>query len=151
MKKIIIIVFFPCLALSQEYEDFNYEEVRKKDCFITKIESYNSKTGLYYRASCGSYSAPFEEKVIIPLTKQEKSKIWKIKNESKKHVLEDCTIIENITIKSSFLFNNEKLTTKCVETQLEKKMFIQLNMELRLILESKPQYRKAFYWEFIKK
>ncbi|KMQ66236.1 hypothetical protein ACM46_01395 [Chryseobacterium angstadtii] len=60
-------------------------------------------------------------------------------------------MIEDITIKSSFYFHNEKLAKKCTETQSEKRLFIKLNMQLRLILESKQEYRKAFYWEFIKK
>lgn len=152
MKKIIFLtLLLPNVALSQKYEDFHYQEVLKGDNFITKIESYNSKTGLYYRVNCGPYSAPFEETVVIPITKQEKSKIWMMRSKSRKYVLEDCTVIEDITIKSGFYFDHEELTSKCITTQLEKERFIKLSMELRLILESKPEYRKAFYWEFIKK
>ncbi|MDV7697045.1 hypothetical protein N6B72_08935 [Chryseobacterium soli] len=152
MKKIMLLgILLPYLAFSQKYQNFYYEKITKRDDFIIKIESYDSKSGVYYRINCGPYSAPFEEKIIIPLTKKEKTDLWKQKVEFGDFAFGECTVIEKITVKSNFYFENEKLPPKCIQTQLQKEQFIKLSMKLRLILESKAEYRNTFYWEFIKR
>lgn len=152
MKKIILICFlFPHFALSQQYKDFCYERIVAIDDFISKIESYDSKTGIYYRIRCGVYSAPSEEKVVIPITEKEKSDLWELRKEFGNFVFGECTCNKNVTLRSNFFFENEKYPPKCIETERQKEQFIKLSIGLRLLLESKPEYRKAFYWEFIKR
>lgn len=154
MKKIILLkLLLPCIIFSQQYQDFYYEEIIKRDGFISKIESYDSKTGVYYKVRCGLFSAPFEEKITIPITEKEKSDLWKQRKESGDFVFGECTNYENenITLISNFYFENEKYPPKCVETERQKEQFIKLHMSLISLLQSKSEYRKKFYWEFIKK
>lgn len=153
MKKLILLKFLlPCLVFSQ-HKDFYYEEIVKRDGFISKIESYDSKTGIYYRVRCGLYSTPLEEKVIIPITEKEKSDLWKLRKEFGDFVFGECKHYQNekVMLTSNFYFENEKYPPKCIENEIQKEQFIKLNIALRLFLESKPEYKKAFYWEFIKK
>ncbi|AZA78982.1 hypothetical protein EG347_16405 [Chryseobacterium sp. G0186] len=153
MKKIILICYLlPHLAFSQQYKDFCYERVVAVDNFIVKIESYDSKTGIYSRIRCDiNEDAPMEEKVVIPITEKEKSDLWELRKEFGDFVFGECTSNKNVTLRSNFFFENEKYPPKCIETERQKEQFIKLSIGLRLLLESKPEYRKAFYWEFIKR
>lgn len=151
MKKIILFNFlFSYMIFAQQHEDFYYERIVKLDGFIVKIESYDSKTGVYNRTKCYLNDSSKEE-IIIPITKNEKNDIWKLRKEFGKFVYGECTNNKNVTLISNFYFENEKLPPKCIETNQQREQFIKLSMGLRLLLESKPEYKKAFYWEFIKK
>nr|WP_315034540.1 hypothetical protein [uncultured Chryseobacterium sp.] len=152
----IYLIFFALVFQnyhSQQHKDFYYEEIIKRDDFISKIESYDSKTGIYYRVRCGLHSALLEEKVIIPITEKEKSDLWKLRKEFGDVILGECINYENekVALRSNFYFENEKYPPKCIETEIQKEQFIKLSIGLRLLLESKPEYKKAFYWEFIKR
>lgn len=152
MKKLILICFsLPHLALSQQYKNFHYERIVNVNDFIVKIESYDSKTGVYSRVRCNIDGPPVEEKAVIPITEKEKSDLWELRKEFGDFVFGECTNNKNVTLRSNFYFENEKYPLKCIKTEIQKEQFIKLSMGLRLLLESKPEYRKAFYWEFIKR
>ncbi|MCJ8154294.1 hypothetical protein MKJ01_11040 [Chryseobacterium sp. SSA4.19] len=152
MKKLILLnILLSSFASAQNYHDFMYEQVTIIDGFIGKIESYNSKTGIYCRESCHIYAPPLKEQIMISLTEEEKSDLWKTRKKFGNYVFAECSKNKNVAVKSYFYFEKEKYPPRCIENDRQKAQFIELNMTLRQILESKSEYRKVFYWEFINK
>ena len=152
MKKLILLnILLSSFVFAQNYHDFMYEQIITIDGFIGKIESYDSKAGIYYRESCHIYAPPLKEQIMISLTEEEKSDLWKSRKNFGNYVFAECSNNKNVAVKSYFYFEKEKYPPKCIEDERQKIQFIDLNMTFRQILESKSEYRKVFYWEFISK
>lgn len=152
MKKLILLnVLFSSCTLAQNHNDFIYEQIVTIDGFIGKVEFYKSSEGIYYRESCHIYAPFLKEQIMISINEKEKADLWKLSKNFNNNAFAECSGNRNVAIKSYFYFGKEKYNPECIDDKRQKENFIELNMRLRQILESKPAYRKVFYWEFIKK
>ncbi|CAD7802833.1 hypothetical protein CHRY9390_00985 [Chryseobacterium aquaeductus] len=153
MKKIFLTFFYP-FFIHLYSQDFKYcywinEKIDNTETTIT----FNSKDGVYRDLYCMNGEILDNYSIKINLTNEEKIKIIEYIESHHINSLEYCNDIPYAKLKSTFYFeiDENKITKKkCTDSKTAYRIR-ELQGVFLNIIRSKPEYKKVFYWEFIKK
>ncbi|WP_294303924.1 hypothetical protein [uncultured Chryseobacterium sp.] len=152
--KNIFFIFFYLFFIHLYSQDFKYcyivtERIDNTEIIIT----FNSKDGVYRDLYCMNGEILDNYSVKINFTDEEKIKIIDYIKNHNINSLEYCNDISYAKLKSTFYFEieeNKTIEKKCTDSkkayEIKELQGIFFN-----IIRSKEEYKKVFYWEFIKK
>ena len=164
MKKILLVIFINSFFIScytqniTGNKDFEMKEIYIADSLSKREISYNSKTmifeetNIYYKSN-KSPQRP-SVKFLLKLSQTDQENIYKQYKLYKPLLLCEFKIYNNNYINNSsikFLNDSEKndLTKeKCINNP-QINDFQKLQRFIFNIIQSKPEYKKAYYWQFI--
>lgn len=159
MKKnvgFLLLLLINCTSITRNY-DFKYQSRLFSEKNIFEEVNYDSKLGEYKLKEKENFTNKFSIKTIqIKLNNIEKKEIYKLYKSLRPIKLYNCfydtdngEILEKTFI-SFYSKNNSIDSLKCNNFKENKKIQL-LNTVILDKIKSKNEYRKVFYWEFIKK
>ncbi|AZA81760.1 hypothetical protein C1637_04070 [Chryseobacterium lactis] len=134
-----IILFSPsCSSFKQNKKDFYFSDISyNKENIVRSEFSYDSYSGILKNRR--------PETVVIKLNSNEKQEIYNLFKKLNIQSISGCkTYEDSITIKTTFITGNEKITSKCSTNNNEIDKLSQLYIKIKNILQTKKEYREAF-------
>ncbi|AZA47440.1 hypothetical protein EG346_04245 [Chryseobacterium carnipullorum] len=162
----VIFSFSGCKSQKRNNSNFNndninfkYSRLYYKDSVVVESDMYNSYTGLYqYKEYNFGFGEDKNISTTIKLSEKELQNIYQLYLLLNPKYLSECTYMDGkLLYKSTIAFNvnaakDETLkSSECSNDKKENEKYSKIETLVYDLIIKSPEYRKAFYWEFIKK
>lgn len=137
--------------------NFKYNRIYYKDSVVVESDVYDTSTGLYqYRQYNFGFGKDKDISTTIKLSEKELEYIYQLYLSLNPKYLSECTYIDGKLIyKSTITFNTSKngelKANKCSDDKKEQEKYFKIETLINDLIIKSPEYRKTFYWNFIKK